>query len=106
MDRDQVVHPYSTAGRIFADVEPKHRVHRIFNALCEHPYGLTIHQLVDVVYGDDLEGGPDDPWETIRVALHFFNRYAKRTKFGLRIWNNSYHGGHGWRYQIWIVKEA
>ena len=51
---------------------------KIFNALCEHPYGLTGHELVDIVWGDAEDGGPDSAMNCLNVHIWRFNRDAKR----------------------------
>jgi len=77
---------------------------QIFDALCERPYGMVTRELVDVVYGNCEDGGPEDAHECVRLAILRFNTKQRCTGSRLRIYNSSYHGsGAGLRYQIWII---
>ena len=84
---------------------------RIFNLLCLHPYGLSTSQLIDMLWGDDIDGGPEWANNCISVSLHNFNKAAAERKMGLRIKQYSRNldravigGGRGGScYRIFIV---
>jgi len=76
---------------------------RIFDALCAAPYGLKMPELIDKVYGDRPDGGPEWAVTCIQVTVMNFNRRAKKNGRRLRIYNSSRRGSTGYRYQIWIV---
>jgi hypothetical protein len=80
---------------------------RIFDALCEHPYGLSIRELVDFVYSDDPDGGPSWANNSINVTICRFNAHAKKEKLGVRIWSKNGRGTihYGHRHFIFIVRE-
>lgn len=74
---------------------------RIFDALCAHPYGLTAKELVDIVYADDPDGGPDWAYESIGLCAWRINHKAKKEGLGVRIRG---HGGPGSKYLIYVVR--
>lgn len=81
---------------------------RIFDMLCDYPYGLTYNQILDRLYGDDPDGGPCSA--VVNVHVHRFNRCQQLKRSGVRI--HAYSGnmdrparGAGSGYRIWIVRE-
>ena len=74
---------------------------RIFDLLCEHPYGLTSRELADKVYADDPDGGPDWAAESINGLVWQMNQRAKKEGLGIRIRG---HGGPGSKYLIYVVR--
>ena len=46
---------------------------RIVDAIALRPDGITRAELLDVVYADDVDGGPDNP-QTICVLVHHANK--------------------------------
>lgn len=79
---------------------------KIFDALTRRPYGLTCHELVDAVYGDREDGGPDWARSSISVTVMRMNRWFAKQGHSLRVRSRSTGrgGGPGSRYQIWIVR--
>lgn len=73
---------------------------RIFNVLCEHPYGQTIYELCSLVY-PSADGGPDYAISSIQTRIVRMNKKWKAENNSLRIHG---HGGPGSRYQVWIVR--
>jgi len=59
----------------------------IFRALSKRPRETT--ELIDILYSDDPNGGPDHPEVTIRSLISQMNRVLK--EHNLRVWNV----GHG-----------
>lgn len=56
----------------------------IFDALCEHPHGLTVHELIEVIYSDpDQE--PDNAVANIRVRIHQMNKSFQKKNELFRI---------------------
>lgn len=76
---------------------------KIFNVLCEKPYGLTWRELAEHLWCDDPEGGPLCSRDSIAVTASKFNSYARQRKAGFRIKVGSL--GDGLRYKVWIVRE-
>lgn len=59
--------------------------HVMFDALCQHPYGLTAQQLISVCYPDpDRE--PDEALANVRVAITRSNHWYKRFNSPFRIY--------------------
>lgn len=50
---------------------------RIFSALCEHPYGLTMPELIECVYGHREDGGPETAERCITVNLWLLRGWLK-----------------------------
>lgn len=73
---------------------------KIFDLLCDHPYGLTAKQLAEQVWTAD-DGGPDWWNSSIQVSVLRINRLAQACGIGLRVRGS---GGPGSRYQIWVVR--
>lgn len=73
----------------------------LFNALCEHPYGLTNKEIADKIYADREDGGPD--WSAVAINLHVmrFNRFAKQYGLNLRIRSLT---NSGRRYSLFLVR--
>jgi hypothetical protein len=69
----------------------------VFNALCAHPYGLTVRQLVEQAY--TVTNEPDWAASSITVMICHFNKLARRHGWRLYIRGN---GGPGSKYQIYI----
>jgi hypothetical protein len=68
---------------------------RIVDAIANRPDGITRAELLDVVYADDVDGGPDNP-NTIAVLIKHAN--ADLAALGYRIqptWR-----GRGARYRM------
>jgi hypothetical protein len=68
---------------------------RIVDAIANRPDGITRGELLDLVYADDIDGGPDNP-NTISVLIKHAN--AELAPQGYRIepaWR-----GRGARYRI------
>ena len=114
MDRAAVASPFRPNavtgiidGRFYANCA----IARIFYALCEHPYGLTREELVDIIYGDDPDGGPLAAGNCISVNVWRFNVLARRHRIGLRIGMRKGDkrmrrgGGKGVRRCLWVVRE-
>lgn len=80
---------------------------KLFDALCARPYGMTMREIVDAVYGDDPEGGPEWAVSSIQVTICNFNKRAVKERLGLRIWSRNGNGtiGNGHRHYIFIVRE-
>ena len=74
---------------------------RLFDALAEHPYGLTMRKLIEIVYNGCRE--PEYAASSLQVCAMRFNRRAKAQGLGLQIRGS---GGPGSKYQIWIVKNV
>ncbi len=56
----------------------------IFDALCEHPYGLTIDQLVEIIYPNpDKE--PARAVDSTRVRISYMNKHWREQNQGFRI---------------------
>jgi hypothetical protein len=68
---------------------------RYFDALAKAPDGLTREQILNAVYADDPNGGPD-AYETVRQ--HIFEINKTLAKHGLKI--KSPLGGPGARYYL------
>jgi hypothetical protein len=68
---------------------------RLVNAIANRPDGITIAELMDVVYADDPSGGPETP-----NSLYVIKRFANRqlTPQGYRIEPTS--RGAGARYRL------
>jgi len=77
---------------------------KMFNALCEHPYGLTWRELTDILWGDDADGGPLTASNNLQVLAVRFNAFARQKRASIRI-KSGQAGGAGTRFQIWIVRE-
>jgi hypothetical protein len=68
---------------------------RIVDLIANRPDGITRSELIDIVYADDPNGGPDNP-NTICVLVHHAN--AELAPQGFRIlpaWR-----GRGARYRL------
>jgi hypothetical protein len=68
---------------------------RIVNAIANRPDGITRRELIDLIYADDIDGGPDNP-NTISVLIKYAN--AELGAQGFRIeptWL-----GRGARYRL------
>lgn len=72
---------------------------RIFDALCGHPYGLTMNQMLEAVYPDpDRE--PDCAYSCLTSTIYRMNlRYAQRHEL-FRIRGSKTDK----RYRLWIVR--
>ena len=70
----------------------------LFNALCEHPYGLTSAELIWKIW----KGKCEPNWPGINVRVAHINQAAKKHRAGLRIRGR---GGPGSKYLIHIVRE-
>ena len=71
---------------------------RIFECLCEHPYGLTSKELKDKVWGHDPNGGPE--YNALAVHIIRLNAIFVRRKLGMRIRGWCHRG----TYQIWFFR--
>ena len=74
---------------------------RIVDVIANRPDGITRAELLDVVYGDDVDGGPDNP-NTIAVLIKYAN--AELAAQGYQIqptWR-----GRGARYRITRIHAA
>ena len=80
---------------------------RTFNALCEHPYGLTSAEIVDLIYADDPTGGPLTACRSVRANVFRFNLLARRQRLGLRIHVRigDRPGRGAGRFCLWVVRE-
>lgn len=65
---------------------------RLVDTVANRPDGITRSELLDTLYANDPNGGPDYP-NTISVLVHFAN--MKLSKLGYRIKGS---GGPGSRY--------
>jgi|SRR6516164_4764242 len=68
---------------------------RIVDTIANRPDGITRGELIDVVYGNDIDGGPDTP-NTVSVLIHLANQQLSRQ--GYRI--ESAWRGRGGRYRL------
>ena len=98
-------HRMTSLDAIMAGVDKGTRLARMFNALCEHPYGLSGFELMNIIYADDEDGGPD--WPTVNVRVHQFNVEAKLKNSPFRIHTlvngrPGKGGGSGLRYRLWV----
>lgn len=57
---------------------------RIFQALCENPYGLTCDELIEYVYPDP-DHEPDMAADNIRVHISMMNTRWKKRNAGFRV---------------------
>jgi hypothetical protein len=73
----------------------------IVDAIANRPDGITRAELLDVVYADDIDGGPDNP-NTIAVLIKFAN--AELATQGYRI--ESTWRGRGARYRLIEITAA
>lgn len=107
MDRNQVTSKHAnhttTVTRIANNKPSDANIFRIFSALCDNPYGLSVHELIRDVYADDPDGGPLSAESSIRATVFRFNKCAKKQKLGLRI-SGKTGSGAGYRYRIFIVR--
>jgi hypothetical protein len=68
---------------------------RIVDAIANRPDGITRAELLDTVYADDPDGGPDNP-NTISVLIHHANTELMRQGFCISpTWR-----GRGARYRL------
>jgi hypothetical protein len=74
---------------------------RIFDLLCAHPYGLTCKQLIDRVYVDDSEGGPEWGVTGMHVTISLMRKRLRKLYPLLHIENGK---GYGRRYHLVIRK--
>lgn len=74
---------------------------RIFQVLIEHPYGLKRTELIDIVYGDRADGGPNFPQAGIAAAIFKLNKRFKKQGLWLRVRGR---GTWGLITQIWIER--
>jgi hypothetical protein len=75
---------------------------KIFEALCEHPMGLAMPELVEVCYAGRPDGGPIAPESAIRNHIQRFNIEARTKRLGIRI---SSVCESGRRFRVWILRE-
>jgi hypothetical protein len=68
---------------------------RIVDTVANRPDGITRGELIDIVYADDIDGGPDTP-NTVSVLIHLANQQLSRQ--GYRI--ESAWRGRGGRYRL------
>jgi len=47
---------------------------RIVDFIVEHPDGVSCQKLIDLVYGDDAEGGPDNARHTVSTIIGMINK--------------------------------
>ena len=73
---------------------------RVFEALCAHPYGLTVNELIAIAYHGASE--PDWARSSLQVCICLFNRKAIKNRWGLRIHGT---GGPSSKYLIWLVRD-
>jgi hypothetical protein len=66
---------------------------KIFDEVRRHPHGIDTPKLVDCIYADRIDGGPDSALKTIHVMVWQLNR--KLAKAGLRVANTARSGGGG-----------
>lgn len=53
------------------------RRNRIIEIVSRRP-GLDMHRLADLVYADDINGGPDDAAMVVRVTIAHMNKQLRR----------------------------
>lgn len=75
-------------------------VDRVFDALCVHPYGLTMGELIPLVYLDPNREPEHPEWVLPAVICHANKKW--RTAGELIQIRGS--GGPGSKYQIWIKR--
>lgn len=76
---------------------------RIFDALCDCPYGVTLRELADRVYGGDLGGGPDGLPNTMHVRIKHMNSALRAAGLGLYVRGD---GGPGSRYRLYLYRRV
>jgi hypothetical protein len=52
---------------------------KIFDALRDHPHGLTIHELVGIVYADRDDGGPEYAMTCLHARMVTMRRVLAET---------------------------
>ncbi len=68
---------------------------RIVDAIASRPDGITRAELLDVVYADDIDGGPDNP-NTVSVLIHHANEELAARGYRIEpAWR-----GRGARYRL------
>jgi hypothetical protein len=77
----------------------------MFHLLCDNPYGLHTKELMDRLYADDPDGGPENN-SVVGVMVWRFNKMARQNRLGLEIhtragYKRALNGG---RYCIWVVR--
>lgn len=88
-------------GRAFppkVDVGGKKR-QLIFDYVGRHPEGVTVGQVMDYVYGDDPNGGPEST-NIITVQAMHINRYLEKHNQPYRIRGR---GGPGSVYRLYAM---
>ena len=68
-----------------------------------YPRRVTLDHLVDRLYGDDIDGGPDDPKQVIRA--HVVRLRKKLPKYGWTIPKNNSGRGVNGTYRLEALKE-
>jgi hypothetical protein len=71
---------------------------RFFQALCDHPYGLTAQEAAAIIYG--AKGGPEGVKAVLCTTAHGINKRARKAGLGIRVRG---HGGPGSKWQVWII---
>lgn len=74
---------------------------RIFNVLCERPYGMTRRELTRLVYQMDEDGGPDHAGMSISLAILRLNKRLMEQGYWLRVRGR---GPWGWRTQLYLER--
>jgi hypothetical protein len=57
---------------------------RLVNILAHRPDGLTINNLVDLVYGDDPNGGPLTAPRSLNVLAHRANKQLRAQGYQIK----------------------
>lgn len=69
-------------GRAIAHMTPA--TMRLACAFFARPGGITMFELVDVLYGERADGGPDDAGRAVRVLLHELRERLRPLGIALR----------------------
>ena len=70
--------------------------HLLFDSLCEHPYGLTVRQLIPLLHPDPNKK-PAEPESSVRVLISRFNYKLAAFNSPFRIKRTTLG-----RYALWV----
>lgn len=69
----------------------------VFNAVVARPYGLTVDEIVDALYGHREDGGPEYARNIVSTRLVSLNRKLKPLGMRIKGW-----GGPGSKFHLYI----
>jgi hypothetical protein len=68
---------------------------RIVDVIADRPAGISRAEVIDVVYADDVDGGPTTP-NTVSVLIHLANEQLAKQNYRIEAaWR-----GRGGRYRL------